>query len=154
MRIGLDIGGTKILGVVLATDGSIIAQTKVGTAGGPDGIIASATDVLSRLAVTLDGALPTQIGIGIPGIVDRERGAVRHFLGSMGYDTADEELMYNEMQAYIMFTYDPRFFLPTNLAMTEARRWQLQTAFLSALSDGWLKTALAEHMRQLREAGP
>jgi len=87
-------------------------------------------------------------------LTEEERGAVRHFLGSMGYDTADEELMYNEMQAYIMFTYDPRFFLPTNLAMTEARRWQLQTAFLSALSDGWLKTALAEHMRQLREAGP
>jgi len=83
-----------------------------------------------------------------------ERAAVRHFLGSMGYDTADEELMYNEMQAYIMFTYDPRFFLPTNVAMTEARRQQLQTAFLFGLPNGWLKTALAERMRQLHQAGP
>jgi glucokinase len=94
MRIGLDIGGTKILGVVLATDGSVIAQTKVGTEGGPDGIIASATSVLSRLAVTLDGALPTQIGIGIPGIVDRERGAVRHAvnlgLGGEWFPLADQ----------------------------------------------------------------
>jgi glucokinase len=78
MRIGLDIGGTKILGVVMAADGGIVAQARLGTGGGPDGIIASATGVLSRLAVTLDGALPTQVGIGIPGIVDRERGAVRH----------------------------------------------------------------------------
>jgi len=83
-----------------------------------------------------------------------ERAAVRHFLGTMGYDTADEELMYNEMQAYIMFTYDARFFLPANVAMTEARRRQLQAAFVSGEPDGWLKTALAEHMRQLREASP
>ena len=87
-------------------------------------------------------------------LTEEERAAVRHFLGSMRYDTANEELMYNEMQAYIMFTYDPRFFLPANVAMTEERRRQLQTAFLSGLPDGWLKTALDEHMEQLRAAGP
>jgi hypothetical protein len=85
-------------------------------------------------------------------LTEEERAAVRHFLGSMDYDTANEELMYNEMQAYLMFTYDPRFFLPANVAMTEGRRLQLQTAFLSRMPDGWLKTALAEHIRQLREA--
>ena len=81
-----------------------------------------------------------------------ERAAVRHFLGSMDYDTADEELMYNEMQAYMMFTYDPRFFVPANIGMTGERRRQLQATFLFGLRDGWLKTALAEHMREQREA--
>ena len=87
MRIGLDIGATKILGVVLAADGvdavssadgGIVAQARQDSVPGPDGILTAAMTVLGRLAVTLDGALPSQIGIGIPGVVDRQRGAVRH----------------------------------------------------------------------------
>ncbi len=85
-------------------------------------------------------------------LTEEERAAVRRFLGSLDYDTAEEELMYNEMQAYLMFTYDPHFFLPANVAMTAERCRQLQVAFLSGMSDGWLKAALAEHIRQLREA--
>jgi hypothetical protein len=84
-------------------------------------------------------------------ISDAERGAIRRFLGSMDYDTGIEELMYNEMQAYLMFTYDPRFFLPSNVGMTPARRQQLQTAFLNGMPESWLKLALAQHLRQAAE---
>ena len=94
MRVGLDIGATKILGVVMAADGSIVAQARQDTVSGPDGILSSATGVLGSLAANLDGVLPSQIGIGIPGIVDRERGAVRHAvnlgLGSDWFPLADE----------------------------------------------------------------
>ncbi len=82
---------------------------------------------------------------------ETDRVAVRHFLGSMDYDTDNEELMYNEMQAYMMFTYDPRFFLPSNVNMTPARRMQLQTEFLKGMPDSWLKAALAQHLRQTAE---
>ena len=34
--------------------------------------------MLDSLAAALDGVLPSHIGIGIPGIVDRHRGAVSH----------------------------------------------------------------------------
>ena len=34
--------------------------------------------MLDLLAAALDGALPSHIGIGIPGIVDRDRGTVSH----------------------------------------------------------------------------
>jgi glucokinase len=78
LQIGLDIGATKILGAVIDADGAVIAQTRQHTMPGPDGILASATTVLDRLATALDGALPPHIGIGIPGIVDRDRGAVSH----------------------------------------------------------------------------
>jgi len=84
MRIGLDIGATKILGVVIAADGAnavnggIVARARQDSVPGPDGILTAAMTVLGRLAVMLDGALPSQIGIGIPGVVDRQRGAVRH----------------------------------------------------------------------------
>jgi glucokinase len=77
-RVGLDIGATKILGAVVAADGAVVAQTRTATVPGADGVLAAASAVLSRLAVALDGALPPHVGIGIPGIVDRDRGAVSH----------------------------------------------------------------------------
>lgn len=78
---------------------------------------------------------------------DGDRAAIRQFLGSMDYDTSLEELMYNEMQAYMMFTYDARFFLPSNVDMTPARRLELQVAFLKGMPEGWLKQSLARHLR-------
>jgi hypothetical protein len=81
-------------------------------------------------------------------LTDDERSAMRRFLGSMDYDTGIEELMYNEMQAYMMFTYDPRFFLPSNVNMTPDRRLRLQTEFLNGMPEGWLKLALARHLNQ------
>jgi glucokinase len=77
-RVGLDIGATKVLGAVVAAGGTVVAQYREVTVPGADGVLATATTVLDRLAAALDGALPSQVGIGIPGIVDRDRGAVRH----------------------------------------------------------------------------
>jgi predicted NBD/HSP70 family sugar kinase len=78
LRVGLDIGGTKVLGAVVAADGSVVTQSRAVTVPGAAGVLASASAVLDRLAAALDGALPPQIGIGIPGIVDRGRRAVSH----------------------------------------------------------------------------
>ncbi len=78
MRVGLDIGGTKILGVVVAADGAVLAQHREATVPGPDGVLATATSVLDRLAAAFDGVLPSHVGIGFPGLVDRDRGAVSH----------------------------------------------------------------------------
>jgi glucosamine-6-phosphate isomerase len=93
MRIGLDIGATKVLGAVVAADGSIVAQSREVTAPGADGVLATAMTVLGQLAAALGGALPRRIGIGIPGIVDRGRGAVSHAvnlgLGSVWFPLAD-----------------------------------------------------------------
>jgi hypothetical protein len=68
---------------------------------------------------------------------------VRKFLGSEDYDTADEDLMANEMQAYLMFTDDPHFFLPSNIGMSEARRAALRAAFRRDLPLPWLRAAMA-----------
>jgi glucokinase len=83
LRIGLDIGATKILGAVIDADGSVIAQTRQDTVPGPDGVLDAAANVLDLLATGLASThsncvLPSHIGIGIPGIVDRGRGAVSH----------------------------------------------------------------------------
>jgi glucokinase len=85
MRVGLDIGATKILGAVIDADGNIVAQSRHDTLPGPDGILSTATTVLDRLGAALDGAAPSHIGIGIPGIVDRSRGTVSHAV-NLGLD--------------------------------------------------------------------
>lgn len=73
----------------------------------------------------------------------QERANVRRFLGSEGYDTRLEELMYNEMQAYLMFTYDPMFFSAEMIGMAPRRLAALQAAFLAGMPTGWLSNALA-----------
>ncbi len=83
-----------------------------------------------------------------------ERGGVRRFLGSEGYDTGYEELMYNEMQAYLMFTRDPEFFTPARVDMTPHRLADLQTKFLRGMPTGWLRDALAATPVIVRAAAP
>lgn len=76
-----------------------------------------------------------------------ERGAVRRFLGSEGYDMTYEELMYNEMQAYLMFTRDPEFFRPDLVGMTPQHLADLQRQFLSGMPRGWLADTLATTLK-------
>jgi glucokinase len=78
LRVGVDIGATKVLGAVIEADGTVVTQSWQKTQPGADGILDTTTTVLDALAFALDGALPSHIGIGIPGIVDRDRGAVSH----------------------------------------------------------------------------
>ena len=84
----------------------------------------------------------------------RERSSVRRFLGSEGYDMAYEELMYNEMQAYLMFTQDPEFFRPDLVGMTPQYLAELQAEFLRGMPKGWLRDALAATLRTARSAAP
>jgi hypothetical protein len=75
----------------------------------------------------------------------KERAGVREFLGREEYDTHDEVLMYNEMQAYLMFTRDPLFFTPDMAGLTPARLAELQEKFLAGMPAGWLRDALASY---------
>jgi hypothetical protein len=79
-------------------------------------------------------------------LTEQERSAVRGFLSHEGYDPGDEELICNEMQAYLMFTRDPLFFTPELAAMTPERLAALQVRFLSGMPTGWLRDALASQI--------
>jgi len=87
-------------------------------------------------------------------LTGRERSAVRQFLGSEGYDVAYEELMYNEMQAYLMFTHDPEFFRPDFVAMRPEHLAELQDEFVRGMPTGWLHDALAARPTDVRPATP
>jgi predicted NBD/HSP70 family sugar kinase len=78
---GLDVGGTKTLGVVTGPAGSIIASARRPTStGSGEAVLASTLAVLQDLADELDVPIDgfDAVGVGIPGLVDIERGTVRH----------------------------------------------------------------------------
>jgi hypothetical protein len=69
-----------------------------------------------------------------------ERAAFRTYLGTEGYDTSLEDLMINEMQAYLMHTPDVRFFEPGRLSITPARFAAIRAAFAAGMPSCWLRT--------------
>lgn len=78
--IGLDIGGTKALGVVLDDDGHVRATVRLPTARGPEGVMATATTAVADLVERAGRGLDRidGIGVGIPGLVDPGSGRVVH----------------------------------------------------------------------------
>jgi glucokinase len=69
LSIGLDVGGTKVLGVAVdpAAPGVVVAEERVPTPDGGEGLV----DTLLQLVASL-GPTPISIGVGVPGLVDRE----------------------------------------------------------------------------------
>jgi glucokinase len=89
---GLDIGGSKVLAVAVEMPGAdgrprVIEQVRLATFQGPEGVVDTASRALTALSGRLAGRygrnvgpadLFSGVGIGVPGLVDTERGAVTH----------------------------------------------------------------------------
>jgi predicted NBD/HSP70 family sugar kinase len=80
LAVGLDIGGTKVLGVLLDPDGSVLGSVRLPTVRGADGVVSSACQVVRQLAAA--AAVPLSdigsVGVGVPGLVDPLTGSVTH----------------------------------------------------------------------------
>jgi predicted NBD/HSP70 family sugar kinase len=76
--VGLDIGGTKTLGVAVDASGRIVAEVRRPTDRGPEGVVSTAAAVVADLRTETGEALAVPVGVGIPGLVDGEAGVVRH----------------------------------------------------------------------------
>lgn len=95
--VGLDIGGTKVLGVLLAsTPGAapvVHGSVRVPTQRGHAGVVASAAEAVealcARAGLTVDGL--TGVGAGVPGVVEPLTGAVSHAV-NLGIDGTDVPL--------------------------------------------------------------
>ncbi len=68
VTIGLDVGGTKVLGVAVdpTSPSVVVAEERVPTPDGGEGLV----DVLVGLAGSL-AVEPAAVGVGVPGLVDR-----------------------------------------------------------------------------------
>jgi fructokinase len=77
MRIGIDLGGTKIEGIVLAPDGLELARERVPT---PAGDYAATLNAIAGLIARLerDVGAECHIGIGMPGAFSRATGRVKN----------------------------------------------------------------------------
>ena len=77
MRIGIDLGGTKIEGVALDREGTIMSRRRVPTPQGDyDGTVHAIVDVVRQLESEL-GAHGS-VGVGMPGIVSPATGLVKN----------------------------------------------------------------------------
>jgi fructokinase len=77
MRIGIDLGGTKIEGVLLSALGETVTKRRVETpAGNYDATVAAVVDVISTLQAELP--MPTTVGIGSPGALMHPEGIMKN----------------------------------------------------------------------------
>ena len=77
MRIGVDLGGTKIEALALNDAGVELARYRVDTPQGDyPGTIAAIVDLIDRLE--LETGLRGTVGVGIPGTVERSNGLVKN----------------------------------------------------------------------------
>jgi glucokinase len=67
--IGVDIGGTKCLGVVVASDGSVVAATRAPTPHGEAALVAAVAGIVADLEALVPGAAGAPVGVGAPGLV-------------------------------------------------------------------------------------
>ncbi|WP_337062815.1 ROK family protein [Kineococcus sp. G2] len=91
VRVGLDIGGTKIEGVALAPDGTVLAHHRARSPEGVRAVVDAAAAVVAELVRDLPGAAPgagpAAVGVGIPGLVDPVAGTVGDAV-NLGFGTA------------------------------------------------------------------
>lgn len=86
--VGVDVGGTKLLAVLLA-DGEVVARhrsvTGTGAEAVADGVAASVRAVLAEAGIAVGDV--GSVGIGVPGVVDPATGTVSHAV-NLGFDDA------------------------------------------------------------------
>ena len=68
--IGIDVGGTKVLGVALAADGTVVAEDRLPTPATAEELIEELAQVTAHLDnLVAEAALP--VGVGAPGLVTK-----------------------------------------------------------------------------------
>jgi len=77
VRIGVDVGGTKIEALAIASDGAELLRHRVATPRGDyDATVAAIAGLVARLEQQLD--THATVGVGIPGTIARETGLVKN----------------------------------------------------------------------------
>ena len=76
MRVGVDLGGTKIEAIALADSGEIVARERVATPSGYDADVDAIVEIVK--AVERTSGEPGTVGVGIPGVVTPSTGLVKN----------------------------------------------------------------------------
>lgn len=75
ISVGLDVGGTKILGVAITPDGQVLAEERRATVNSGATLLDDLAELYESLTTSAssehDGATAPPLGVGLPGLVDR-----------------------------------------------------------------------------------
>ncbi len=79
LTVGVDVGGTKVLGVLLDGE-AVLGSVRLPSQRGPDGVVATVVAAVERLCADagLAPAALDGVGVGVPGLVDPVTGSVSH----------------------------------------------------------------------------
>jgi fructokinase len=77
VRIGVDLGGTKIEAIALGDDGTILVRERIATPRAYDDTVHAIADLVGRLEARV-GAVAPPVGVGIPGAVTPSTGLVKN----------------------------------------------------------------------------
>jgi fructokinase len=77
VRIGIDVGGTKIEGLLLADDGREVARLRVATPTEYRAVLAAVAELVAGLVGRAAGSAIT-VGVGTPGFLQPGRGLIRN----------------------------------------------------------------------------
>ena len=90
IRVGLDVGGTKIDAVAVSPSGDILGRLRRPTGWGDDAVVESIVLAVSALADETGFAVSdiASVGVGIPGLVDADSGRVLHAV-NLGVESLD-----------------------------------------------------------------
>jgi glucokinase len=83
LTAGIDLGGTKILGVVADGAGRVVAERRSPTPPGPEDALAEMAAVLDQLRAAVPGV--AAVGAGVPGLVDLD-GVLRYAPNLPGFE--------------------------------------------------------------------
>lgn len=77
MRIGIDLGGTKIEAIALAEDGAVLDRRRVAT---PQGDYPATVAAVARLVADVETATGQRgsVGVGTPGALSRATGRIKN----------------------------------------------------------------------------
>ncbi|CAN5850276.1 ROK family glucokinase [soil metagenome] len=88
--VGVDVGGTKCLGVVVEGDGRVVTEFRRPTPRGDDALLATLVEIVATLEST--GPVAPVVGVGLPGLITSS-GVLRsspNLPGITGLDLASE----------------------------------------------------------------
>lgn len=78
--VGVDVGGTKVQGVLVDDDGTVLAERHARTVTGPAGVAGGTVALVQQLLADRGLAVTdvAGVGIGLPGVVDPQTGTAAH----------------------------------------------------------------------------
>ena len=79
MRIGIDLGGTKIEGILLGPDGEELARHRIPTPKGDyTGTVQAIASLVREMDALAKSPTPSTVGIGIPGAISPASGLIKN----------------------------------------------------------------------------